>query len=89
MNKQRRKEIEGVRDQLDAIFGMLESVRGTVEDLQAEEQEYFDNMPESLQGGERGEAAEAAASYLQDAASAVDDLDFQSIYDALDNAVAN
>lgn len=60
MNNQRRKEIADVLNELAAL-------RSRVEDLQSEEQDYFDNMPENLQQSERGEKAEQAASRLEDA----------------------
>ena len=71
MNNQRRKEIQAVLDELAAL-------RSRVEDLQSEEQDYFDNMPENLQQSERGEKAEQAASRLEDA--------FDEIEEALNEA---
>lgn len=69
MNKQRRKELNEIKDQ-------LETLAGKVEDLQSEEQEYFDNMPEGLQGGDRG----------ADALSAVDGM--QTAYDSVHEAIS-
>jgi len=68
MNNQRRKEIKAVLDELAAL-------RSRVEDLQNEEQDYFDNMPENLQQSERGEKAEQAASRLEDALTAFDEIE--------------
>jgi len=74
MNNQRRKEIQAVIDELAAL-------RSRVEDLQNEEQESYDNMPEGLQQSERGEKAEQAASRLEDALTAFDEIE-----DALNGA---
>ncbi len=41
MNKPRRKALQDIIDQ-------LEELKGSVEDLQSEEEEYRDNMPENL-----------------------------------------
>lgn len=68
MNNQRRKEIADVLNELAAL-------RSRVEDLQSEEQDYFDNMPENLQQSERGEKAEQAASRLEDALTAFDEIE--------------
>lgn len=68
MNNQRRKEIQAVLDELAAL-------RSRVEDLQNGEQDYFDNMPENLQQSERGEKAEQAASRLEDALTAFDEIE--------------
>ena len=70
MNKDRRDRIAKIKE-------ALEDLRGQIEDLQSEEREAFDNMPESLQQSERGQASEAAADALQ------------SAYDAADEAVTN
>jgi uncharacterized coiled-coil DUF342 family protein len=61
------------RDQIAKIKETLEDLRGKIEDLQSEEQEAFDNMPESLQQGDRGQASEAAAEALQSALDSVDE----------------
>jgi len=65
MNNARRKQIEGIRAE-------MESASTRLEDIMAEEQDYLDNMPESLQGGEKGATAEEAIDNLQ---SAIDSLD--------------
>ena len=41
--------------------------------LQAEEEEYRDNMPENLQGSERYEAADAAVDNMSSAVDALDE----------------
>lgn len=43
-----------------------------LEEVKEEEQEAFDNMPESLQGSERGEEMEG---FIGDLENAADDLD--------------
>ena len=51
MNNTRRKEIQEVLNE-------LADLRSRVDTLHGEEQEAYDNMPESLQQSERGQAAE-------------------------------
>lgn len=46
MNKIRRKNLQSIIDQ-------LEELKGSLEDLQAEEEEYRDNIPENMQESER------------------------------------
>lgn len=43
-----------------------------IEALKDEEQEYFDNMPESLPGGEKGDAAQESVDELQEALDSID-----------------
>jgi hypothetical protein len=48
MNKQRRKKLEQAFDKLCEVEEILEEVK-------AEEEEAYDNLPESFKYGERGE----------------------------------
>lgn len=57
MNKIRRAAISA---QLQIISGACEKL----EDIKEEEQDYYDNMPESLQQSEKGDAAMEAIDQL-------------------------
>lgn len=46
----------------------------TLQEILEEEQEYFDAMPESLQGSERGTRAEEWIGVLEDAISSLEGL---------------
>ncbi len=59
MNKVRRKA-------LTAITESLENLKGELEELRDEEQEYLDNMPESLQSSEKYYAAENATTTMDE-----------------------
>ena len=65
MNKQRRKAIGDIYDKLIDIQSDLEYIRD-------EEQESFDNLPESIQYSERGERMEEYISSLEEALDYVD-----------------
>jgi hypothetical protein len=67
MNKQRRNRLQKVIDQ-------LEELKGEVASICEEEQEAYDNMPESLQDGERGSQMYDNISTLEDQESNFDDL---------------
>lgn len=66
MNKARRQEIE-------KAVAMLETAKEIFEACRDEEQDYFDNMPESFQSGDKGQEAETAIGILDDIVSALDD----------------
>ena len=66
MNKSRRKQIAEVLEALNIL-------RDTVEAIQNEENEAFENMPESLEGTDRYDMAEEAVSNLDDALSSLED----------------
>lgn len=67
MNKTRRI-------QLEAIAQKLESLQGDLYTIMNEEEESYDNMPESVQGGEKGETARAVIELLEEAGCSFDDL---------------
>ena len=60
MNKDRRKRIDEIHAGLEQWVSMLE-------DLESEEQDAFDSMPEGLQDSERGQVAQSAIDSLVDA----------------------
>lgn len=45
-----------------------------VEDIKGEEEDYKDNIPENMQGGEKYEVAESAIENLEEAYSSLDDV---------------
>lgn len=65
MNNKRRKEIS-------KIVSTLEEVRDRLSEVVDEEQSAFDNMPESIQGSDRGCESEEAIGYLSDALDSVE-----------------
>ena len=66
MNNARRKEIE-------KITADLEAIKERIEALQEEEQDAFDNLPESIQYGERGDKMQSAIDNLEYAADNIQD----------------
>ena len=92
MNNARRKAIkqtidrfDSIRKKLDELVAEVESVKSDVEDIQWEEEEYRDNMPENLQG--------SACTNLSDAVDALDDMigaldfDFGDVTTSLEEAM--
>ena len=67
MNKERRQKIGKIIERLEDIAAELEAIA-------EEERDAFDNLPESIQYSERGEAMEAAADDLEDVSGEVSDL---------------
>lgn len=65
MNKPRRAQIAKAVDLLKEAQSMLESAKD-------EEQGYYDNMPESIQGGARGDEAQEWIDLLDQATANVE-----------------
>lgn len=74
MNKARRKEIAKAIELIEEAYGILDMVRD-------EEQEAFDNMPEGLQGSERGEQMEEYIYTLEEVLESLDTEELQNIVD--------
>ena len=67
MNNSRRTALRMIVERLEELKAELGLHRD-------DEQDYYDNMPESLQAGEPGNKAEEAASYLDDAVNSLDEV---------------
>ena len=72
MNKNRRKELmEWVKKAEEwAVQG--EELKDELENICSEEQDYFDNMPENLQGSMRGMDSEEAIDKMNEAIESMD-----------------
>lgn len=79
MNKARRAAI---RAALDKISAVIEEEKSNLESLRDEEQDYMDNMPESMQGGEKYETADAAVNALNDFIDKLEEVDFSEVESA-------
>lgn len=72
MNKERRK-------QLNRSFVLIDEAMDIIQGVMDEEQEAYDNLPESFRNGERGEqmsgnieSLEEVTGYLEDAKSVME-----------------
>lgn len=61
------------RQQLRMWLQDLEEIKTELENICADEEEYFDNMPENLQGSQRGADAEEAIEQMNEAVSSIED----------------
>lgn len=66
MNKTRRQ-------QLRKWLEDMENIKSELETICSDEQDYFDNMPENLQGSQRGMDAEEAIEQMEEAVSYIED----------------
>jgi len=83
MNDERRKRIDRIKERIEGIVAELSEIRDEVVDVQSEEQQYLDAMPENMASGERAERAQSAIDNLE---GALDELDVESgLNDALES----
>jgi hypothetical protein len=76
MNKARRKWLED-------IYNRLEVLKDELENISAEEQDAYDNLPEGIQDSERGDVMEENVSDIDDAASSIEEI-MDTIQDIID-----
>lgn len=67
MNNERRKEIDKAR-------ALLEEAKEILDQCASDERDYYDNMPENMQSGEKGQKAEEAADALEEASGEIDNI---------------
>ena len=66
MNRERRKELARIADELSALLEQIEAVK-------AAEEEAYENLPESIRDGDRGTAMQEAIDAIGDAGIMVED----------------
>lgn len=87
MNANRRKEISKIAQRILEIQGLVEGIIVDVESIKDEEEECYDNLPESIQNTDRGENMQAAIDELDDIISNLDSIkdDVENIADQVGN----
>ena len=74
MNKERRKSIDEIIQRLNNALTEIESASEDIDNLKSEEEEYKDNIPESMQNGEKYCLAEEAIENMDSAITSLDGL---------------
>lgn len=88
MNKADRKQVDELKARIEAAKAVydaeLESIGSELRGMADAEQEKFDNATEGLQASEQGQAYEAAAEALGEAADACESGEGQEALDAIE-----
>ena len=67
MNNTRRKSLR-------ELIEKTEGIKQEIEEIKTEEEEYYNNMPSSVQDGEKGDRAQTLIEYLDEAMTAAGDV---------------
>lgn len=86
MNKERRKTLQTFIKQVDDLRDRADALRNEIDEIREEEQEYFDNMPENFQEGDKGQKAQEAIDAMENAGSDLECFDWDSIIGYLETA---
>ena len=83
MNKQRRKAINKIIEELENIQTTFDAeLREALEEVRQEEEEALENLPESLQESEKGERMQSAIDLLNDS-----DYELSSVVDSIQTLI--
>ena len=83
MNKARRKELERAQDLFLQAQELASQAKEILEQCRDDEQEYYDNMIEAFQNGEKGDNAQSAISAMEDAIGILENLDEGADFDQM------
>ena len=86
MNALRRKQIFVVLKKVEELDDLRLEIADLISDILSDEHDAYDNLPESLQESERGQAMEDAIDNLESAQEEIDELDLQDLIDYLEEA---
>lgn len=67
MNNTRRKSLR-------ELIEKMEGLKLEIEEIRTEEEEYYNNMPEAFQDGDKGDRAQTVIEYLDEAMTAAGDV---------------
>ena len=86
MNKTQRKEPTKIQERIADVQANIQDIRADIEAIKDEEDEKYENLPESFQYGEMGEKMQENSEQLE---CVMDDLDnadstLQDVYDNIE-----
>jgi len=88
MNKDRRKQIEKIRQRLAVFLATAEDIKSDLSIIRDDEQTYRDNLPEFLSDSEKAHAADVAIGALDQVIEALDNVVDNPFDDQLTEAAA-
>lgn len=74
MNNKTRKDLRKIAERITDLAGLLEQIKDDLADMQEQEQEKYDNLPEQLQDTEKGCALCESAESLYELVDRLDTL---------------
>jgi hypothetical protein len=87
MNKERRNLISGIIKDLESIRTTIEGLQADITEATSGEEEYYENMPESIQSGDRGEQAAQAVETLTTVQDQINEFDIDAMVTDLESII--
>ena len=74
MNNERRKSIKKVIDKMEHINDIVDLIISDIETIQSDEEDAYDNLPESFQDGLKGSDMQDAIDVMEESIEALEEL---------------
>lgn len=75
MNSNRKKRLKETAKIIPEIIFLLNDLREQIEEIKGEEEDYFENLSESGQESDKGQASESAISELDSVVASLDEVE--------------
>lgn len=84
MNAEQRKRLTSLIYEIDEHRAKLEELASQIEEIKDEEEEKYDNLPDSLRDSEKGDAIQEAVDALDNALMSLAEAYDSSLYECID-----
>lgn len=84
MNKARRASLKLALTKIETLTACIEEIKEDLQSVLDEEEEAYENLPESIQGSERGELMQEYIEALEAAIDSLDELDAEELYSSIE-----
>ena len=88
MNRQRRKDLKSVIENLEVLHDTIEEISECLQNIRDEEEEAFENLPESLQESERGQQMQEYIDTMESVIDLLNEFDSAELIDPIEE-IAN
>ena len=87
MNRERRKTLKTAIEKMDELTSIAEEAMEILQGVLDEEQEAFDNLPESLQEAERGQQMQEYIETLEGVIDSLTDIGIEDLQNTIEEIV--
>lgn len=84
MNKARRASLKLALTKIETLTACIEEIKEDLQNVLDEEEEAYENLPESIQGSERGEQMQEYIEALEAAIDSLDELDTDELHSSIE-----
>ena len=88
MNKARRASLKLALSKIETLTAYIEEIKEDLQGVLDEEEEAYENLPDSLQGSERGEQMQEYIEALEGAIDSLDEFDADELYSTIEEVAS-